>query len=145
MIKLIIICLLILQTVYAETDFASPKPSIDNPRKIVFPLMTDKKEDINHLLSYVNNVMKVYRPENVEIAVVTYSKGVIALLNTGDSEIQKRIKALMTYDVEFLVCMNTINTLKLHKKMFLDNVTFVEAGLVELIERQKDGWVYIRP
>jgi intracellular sulfur oxidation DsrE/DsrF family protein len=129
----------------AETEFAEPKPSIDNPRQIVFPLMKADKESINHVLSYVNNVMKFYRPENTEFAVVAYSQGIKALLKNQDKEIIKRIEALMTYDVEFIICGNTMRTLKIDDKEVLHDVEKVTAGVVELIERQKMGWTYVNP
>jgi intracellular sulfur oxidation DsrE/DsrF family protein len=128
-----------------ETEFATPKPSIDHPRQIVFPLMKADKDSIHHLLSYINNVMKFYRPENSEFAVVAYSQGVKALLKNQDKNIIKRIEALMTYDVEFIICGNTMRTLKIKDSEILHDVEKVTAGLVELIERQKMGWIYIRP
>ena len=141
----LLIMLLLVNTLMAETEFATPKPSIDNPRQIVFPLMKADKDSINHLLSYVNNVMKFYRPENSEFAIVAYSQGIKALLKSQDKMIIKRIEALMTYDVEFIICGNTMRTLKVKDTEVLHDVEKVTAGLVELIERQKMGWTYIRP
>jgi intracellular sulfur oxidation DsrE/DsrF family protein len=129
----------------SETEFATPKPAIDNPRQIIFPLMKADKDSINQLLSYVNNVMKFYRPENTEFAIVAYSQGIKALLKNQDEMIIKRIEALMTYDVEFIICGNTMRTLKVKDTEVLHDVEKVTAGLVELIERQKMGWIYIRP
>ena len=51
----------------------------------------------------------------------------------------------MTYDVEFIACGNTMKTYKIGKKELLDGVEVVTAGIVELIERQRKGWTYIRP
>ena len=51
----------------------------------------------------------------------------------------------MTYDVEFIACKNTMDTLKIDKKELLDGVEVVTAGIVELIERQLRGYIYIRP
>ena len=144
-IKSFLLLLCFLHYAHAETEFATPKPSIDNPRQIVFPLMSADKDAINHILSYVNNVMKFYRPENSEFAVVAYSQGIKALLKSQDKEIIKRIEALMTYDVEFIICGNTMRTLKVKDSEVLHDVEKVTAGIVELIERQKMGWTYIRP
>jgi len=143
--RFLLLVTLLLSTLLAETEFATPKPSIDNPRQILFPLMSADKESIHHLLSYVNNVMKFYRPENSEFAIVAYSQGIKALLKNQDKEIIKRIEALMTYDVEFIICGNTMRTLKIKDTEVLHDVEKVTAGVVELIERQKMGWTYIRP
>ncbi len=130
---------------FAETEFAEPKPSIDNPRKIVFSIISGDKKEINHVLSSVNNVMKFYRPENTEVAVVAYSQGIHAVLKNGDEEIRKRVEALMTYDVVFIACGNTMRTLKIEKNDLLDDVEVVTAGIVEIVEKQLQGYTYIRP
>jgi uncharacterized membrane protein YvbJ len=59
----------------AETEFADPKPSLENPRKFVFPITKNDRHEINHVLSSANNVIKFYGPEKVEVVIVAYSKG----------------------------------------------------------------------
>lgn len=128
----------------AETEFAKPKPAIDNPRKIIFSIDSAEPKMINHVLSTVNNVMKFYRPENTEVVVVVYSQGIKALLKKDNKEIRTRIEALMTYDVEFIACGNSMRTLKIDKKELLDDIGYATAGIVEIIERQLQGFTYIK-
>ena len=130
--------------VLAETEFAEPKPAIDNPRQIVFSIDSSDKKEINHVLSTVNNVMKFYRPENVEVVVVAYGQGIKSLLKKGDKEVLVRVKALMTYDIEFIACGNSMRTLKIDKKEMLEDIGFATAGIVEIIERKLQGFTYIK-
>jgi intracellular sulfur oxidation DsrE/DsrF family protein len=51
----------------------------------------------------------------------------------------------MTYDVTFIACGNTMKTLKIKEEDLLADVEIVTAGIVELIERQLRGYIYIRP
>ncbi|BAF71466.1 DsrE family protein [Sulfurovum sp. NBC37-1] len=143
--KILLVCICLMQFVSAETEFANPKPAIDNPRKFIFPITVRDRKEINHVLSSANNVMKFYGPENVEVVIVAYSQGIEALLKHGDRDIRKRVEALMTYDVEFIACGNTMRTLHIEKKDLIDGVEVVTAGIVELIERQLRGYIYIRP
>jgi len=128
----------------AETEFAKPKPAIDNPRKLVFSIDSAEPKAVNHVLSTINNVMKFYRPENTEVVVVAYSQGIKALLKKDNKEIRTRIESLMTYDVEFIACGNSMRTLKIEKKELLDDIDFATAGIVEIIERQLQGYTYIK-
>ncbi len=144
LLTLCVTILALLSGLAAETEFAKPKPAIDNPRKIVFSIDSADKKEVNHVLSTINNVMKYYRPENTEIAVVAYSQGIKALLKNGDKEIRTRIEALITYDVEFIACGNSMRTLKIDKKALLDDIVYATAGIVEIIERQLRGFVYIK-
>ena len=138
-----IIVLVLVGFVQADTEFADPKPSIDNPRRFVFPISEGTDAAINHVLSSMNNVMKFYGPEKCEVCIVCYSKGIKTLQK--HRSFSKRVKSLMTYDVEFIACGNTMKTLKIKKEDLLDGAEIVTAGIVELIERQLRGWIYIRP
>ena len=136
--------ILLLSFVLGETEFAEPKPSIDNPRKIVFPITKGDDESINHVLSSANNVLKFYGPEKVQIAIICYSKGIRTLLKK-EKKIAVRVRSLMTYDVEFIACGNTMRTKGIKKEDLLEGVEVVTAGIVELVERDLKGWIYIRP
>ena len=131
--------------IFAETEMAEPKPSMENPRKFVFPITTWDRSEVNHILGSANNVIKFYGVDNTEVVIVAYSQGIKSLLKHHDNEIRKRVLSLMTYDVEFIACQNTMTTLKIDKKELLEGVEVVTAGIVELIERQLRGYIYIRP
>ncbi len=143
--KMLLMFTLLLTLSFAETEFAEPKPSMEHPRKFVFPITKWNRDEINHILGSANNVIKFYGVDNTEVVIVAYSQGINALLKHRDNNIRKRVKSLMTYDVEFIACGNTMRTLKIDKKELLDGVEVVTAGIVELIERQLRGYIYIRP
>lgn len=133
---------------FSDTQLSNPKPNIDNPRQFIFPITSDDEYEISHVLSSASNVMKFYGPQMCEVAIVCYGKGIKAVLKEShffDTTIQPRLKSLMTYDVEFIACGNTMRTYNIDKKALLENVEVVTAGIVELIERQVGGWIYIRP
>lgn len=146
--KVVLVFSLMMGMLFADTEFAKPLPSLDNPRQFVFPITSENEQEISHVLSSASNVMKFYGPEKCEVAIVCYSKGIKTLLAKAyffDKEIQQRVRSLMTYDVEFIACGNTMTTYKLKNSELLEDVEVVTAGIVELIERQKKGWTYIRP
>jgi len=143
--KLFILILLSISFLSAETEFAEPKPSMEHPRRFVFPITRWDRDEINHILGSANNVIKFYGVDNTEVVIVAYSQGIKSLLKYRDNKIRKRVKSLMTYDVEFIACENTMKTLKIKKEDLIDGVEVVTAGIVELIERQLRGYIYIRP
>lgn len=142
--KVLVLLGVTLSLLFAETEFADPPPAIDNPRRIVFQITGAEDEAIHHVLSSANNIMKFYGPEKVRIAVVAYYHGIRALLKS-EKEIRVRVEALMTYDVEFIACGNTMRTKKIPREAILDDAEVVTAGIVEIAERIKKGWIYIRP
>jgi len=128
----------------AETEFAEPKPSFDNPRKIVFSVTEDSPQALDHILSIANNVLKYYRPENVQMKIVAYSKG-LKLLYKNNMSTAQRVDTLMQYDVEFVACGNTMRTYNKKEEDLVEGSVIVTAGVVELLESVKAGWTYIKP
>lgn len=143
--KILLLMILLLSYSSAEMKFAEPLPTFENPRKWVIKLSSANIEDVNHMLSSIYNVLKVYPPESIKIAVVTYAQGVRAVRTDYDADTLKRIKSLMEYEVEFIVCRNTMETMGWKDEEFLKGVSFVQAGLAEVIERQADGWIGVTP
>ncbi|SFV54521.1 FIG00538184: hypothetical protein [hydrothermal vent metagenome] len=144
----LLLLFILISFVMAETEFAEPKPSLMNPRKFIFPITTGDENEISHVLSSASNVIKFYGVDKCEVVIVCYSQGIKAVLKKAhffDKDIQKRVRSLMTYDVEFIACGNTMQTYKIEKKELIDNVEVVTAGIVELIERELRGYIYIRP
>ncbi|UFS63274.1 DsrE family protein [Sulfurimonas sp. HSL-3221] len=128
----------------ADTEFADPKPALDNPRQVVFSVTEGTDEAINHVLSSANNVLKFYGPEKVQMEIVAYSGGIRTLLK-NNPKIAERVRTLMLYDVTFVACGNTMRTKNITEDQLIDDVEVVTAGIVEMIERVKEGWVYIKP
>ena len=144
MIKFTLILLSFCILSFADTEYADPKPSIDHPRQIVFSVTEDSVHALDHILSVANNVLKFYGPEKVEMKIIAYSKG-LALLYKRNHDTAVRVDALMQYDVEFVACGNTMRTLHVKKEDLVDGSVIVTAGVVELIESVKAGWIYIKP
>ncbi|CAA6817797.1 MAG: Unknown protein [uncultured Sulfurovum sp.] len=147
--KLLVLFMILLSFVWSETELTEPKPSMLNPRKFIFPITSADEDKISHVLSSVSNVVKFYGVDKCEVIIVAYSKGIKSVLKEPkffDKDIQKRLKSVMMYDsVEFIACNNTMKTYEIKEKELLKDVNVVTAGIVEIIERQLDGYIYVRP
>lgn len=62
-----------------------------------------------------------------------------------DPHTLSRISSLMDYDVEFVACKNTMETMKWTEKDFIDNLEYVQAGVADLIEKQVAGYYEVTP
>lgn len=126
---------------FSASTFSDPQPTFENPRKIVIQLYDSEINKINHNLSTIYNILKEYPSESLKIVVVAYGNGMRALKKDYDKNTLTRIQSLMEYDVEFIGCRNTMESMKWKDDDFLDDVSFVQAGIVELIERQVNGYI----
>lgn len=129
---------------FADTEYADPKPSFDNPRKIVFSITEGDEHALDHVLSVANNVLKFYGPNNVQMKIVAYSQG-LKLLDKNNKKSSVRVDALMQYEVEFVACGNTMKTLKIKEEDLVEGSVIVTAGVPELLESTLKGWTHIKP
>jgi uncharacterized protein len=128
----------------AETELAPPLPTPDEPRKVVLQLASDDPRQVNDLLFNVVNIQKFYGQDNVRVAVVSYGAGNRALYKET-SPVRARIESLLQYEVAFLACGNTMEATQHSRADLIDGVAVVTAGLPEIIERQLQGWIVVRP
>ncbi|MDF1883469.1 DsrE family protein [Sulfurimonas sp. SAG-AH-194-C21] len=142
--KFILILLSFCIVAIAETEYAEPKPSFDNPRLVVFSVTEDSPHAFNHILSVASNVVKYYGADNINMKIVAYSKG-LKLLYKNNVDTAARVDALMQMDVEFVACGNTMRTYKVKEEDLVEGSVVVTAGVVELLESVKSGWTYIKP
>lgn len=133
--------MLLLVGCFAQSQFSNPQPTFDNPRKVAIQLYDSEVSKVNHNLSTIYNILKEYPSETLKVVVITYGNGVRALKKDYDAKTLIRIQSLMEYDVEFIVCKNTMETMKWTENDFIEDVDYVQAGIVELVERQIDGYV----
>ena len=137
----LIIVLFLSVFVYGESTFSNPQPSFDNPRKVVFKINDSNLEKVNHNLGTMYNILKEYPEESLNIAVVVYGNGMRALRKDYDKNTLDRINSLMEYDVEFYACKNTMESMKWTEDEFIDDLIYVQAGIVEFVEKQVDGYI----
>ncbi|QKF66372.1 intracellular sulfur oxidation protein, DsrE/DsrF family [Arcobacter venerupis] len=143
--KKIILIILITICSYAQSKFNDPQPTFENPRKLVINLHNDDLDTVNHTIGSIYNILKEYPSDTLKVAVVLYGKGMRAIKKDYDKNTLARITSLMEYDVEFVGCRNTMETMNWKDDDFIDGVEFVQAGIVEVIERQMIGYVGITP
>ena len=94
-------------------------------------------------LSNARNVQQDLGADNVEIEIVAYGPG-IDMLHV-DSEASPGVIQAMTDGVKVVACENTMRNRKLKREDMQGGIGYVGAGVVEIMQKQRQGWSYIRP
>jgi uncharacterized protein len=97
----------------------------------------------NLALNNVRNLQTDLGAQNVDIEVVAYGPGIGML--KADSVVASRIKDAVDQGIKFAACENTMRGQKLTKGDMLTTTGYVPAGVVEIMQKQQQGWVYLRP
>jgi len=97
----------------------------------------------NLALNNAHNLQSDLGAANVQIEIVAYGPG-IAMLKR-DSSVSARIDEALTSGVKIVACENTMRGQKLTQADMLPSIGYVGAGVVEIMQRQQQGWAYLRP
>ena len=97
----------------------------------------------NLALNNVKNVQQAYGADKVDVEIVVYGPGIGML--KADSIVANRIEEAKSTKVAIVACENTMKANKLTKEDMLPNTSYVTAGAVEIMKKQKEGYAYLRP
>lgn len=97
----------------------------------------------NLALNNAKNIQKDLGKNNVELEIVAYGPGIGML--KGDSEVASRIDEAVDSGVKVVACENTMRGQKLSKEDMNAKIGYVPAGVVEILQRQQQGYAYLRP
>jgi intracellular sulfur oxidation DsrE/DsrF family protein len=97
----------------------------------------------NLALNNAHNIQTDVGAANVDIEIVAYGPGIGML--KSDSVVGNRIDEAGKAGVKVVACENTMRGQKLTQADMLSGIGYVPAGVVELMQRQQQGWAYIRP
>ncbi|MHC5201947.1 DsrE family protein [Myroides sp. LJL119] len=114
----------------------------DTKHKVVFQFNSDSVIEQNALLTYVNNVKKHW-DKDVTIHVVVHGPG-IGMVQKSKTMVAEPLRIAMGKGIKFFACNNTLLARKVDKEDIEEDVSFVSSGLVEIIEKQEQGWSYIK-
>ena len=125
--------------------------AVDTVHRVVMHVDDNDPERMNLVLNNAANMSNYYREqgEEVEIEIVTYGPG-LHMLRADTSPVKERIMGFPdNFDtVTFRACSNTLSKMsaKAGKEVeLLPQATMVPSGVIHLVQRQEEGWVYLRP
>ncbi|MFZ6648378.1 DsrE family protein [Undibacterium sp. TJN25] len=139
-----------LQGAAAGAEKAAATPAIAAPAtpatartRVVFQVSDNDEAKWNLALNNVKNVQAALGADNVDIEIVAYGPGINML--KFDAPVGNRIQAALQARVKVAACENTMEAQKLRKEDMLPAISYVPAGIVEIIRLQQQGYAYIRP
>ena len=111
--------------------------------KVIFQVSDNDPAKWTLALNNVKNIQQDLGRDNVDIEVVAYGPGLNML--KLESAVSARVGDAIAQGVKILACENTMTNNKIAKDDLLPNLSYVKAGVVELMVKQRQGWAYIRP
>lgn len=132
---------LLLALSFATPASAQSTTAVQN--RVVMQVSDNDPAKWNLALNNARNLQADLGAKNVEIEIVAYGPGISML--KSDSVVGNRIGEALSSGVRVEACENTMRGQKLAKADMLTGIGYVPAGVVEIMQRQQQGWAYLRP
>lgn len=110
--------------------------------RVVFHVDENKK--ISLALKNIENLIADLGEDALEIELVANSEAISMMLKNSSGYI-KQIRNLADRKVHFAICSNAMRQMNIVKEDLLEIADVVPSGIGELVKKQSEGWIYIRP
>ena len=130
---------------HAQGTRATGQNGSQNRHKIVIQVSDSDPARWNLALNNAKNLQDDVGAANVdiEIEIVVYGPGIgmLALESPAGTRINEAMKA----NIKVIACENTMRGQKLTRDDMLPAISYVSAGVTEIMTKQSQGWAYLRP
>jgi intracellular sulfur oxidation DsrE/DsrF family protein len=130
--------LFILALLVGFTAHAQDRPA---HHRIIMQLTSGDTLVHKNLMKQLRN-MKEAAPD-LELEVVCHGPG-MDLLMSDRSIVASKVKEFAAQGIVFTACENTIRERNLDRSTVLPQAGYVKAGIIRIVERQEQGWSYIK-
>ena len=127
----------------ALVGVAGAQQTAEPKNRVVMQVSDGDAAKWNLALNNARNLQADLGAANVEIEIVAYGPGLGMLKR--DSSVATRVDEALTSGVKVVACENTMRAQKLTQPDMLPSIGYVGAGVVEIMQRQQQGWSYLRP
>jgi intracellular sulfur oxidation DsrE/DsrF family protein len=110
---------------------------------VVIQVSEDNPKVWNLALNNAENLQQALGKDNVDVEIVAYGPGLKMLL--GGSKVAARVNGAMDASVDIVACGTTMRKMKKTKADLIGGSRVVAGGVIEISDKQRAGWSYIRP
>jgi uncharacterized protein len=112
-------------------------------QKVVLQVSDNDPAKWNLALNNARNIQADLGKDNVDVEIVAYGPGLKML--KADSKVAARLAQALDGSIGLMACENTMRNTKTTKGDMYAGISYVKAGVVHIMQRQREGWAYVRP
>jgi intracellular sulfur oxidation DsrE/DsrF family protein len=111
--------------------------------RIVIQVTEGDARKWNAVLGNIRNIQAELGPQGAAITLVAIGEGLHML--TDESLAANGVKDALNDKVRFIACGNSMKAQGVTRDELIAGVTVAQAGYVEIMRMQQEGWIYLRP
>ena len=113
--------------------------------KVVLHLDSEKERRLKLTLNNMKNLLNAVEGRPLTAAIVVNGPGVQQVTASMDMGLSELVTALAAKGVDFFVCNNSLTNFSIEKEMLHPAFKVTRAGILKLVELQRDGYAYVKP
>lgn len=124
---------------------AAPKKKSVVPKKerVVLQVSESDSKRWNLVLTTAKTLQTEFGEDRIDVAIVAIGPGVNMLKE--DADVANRVQTAIARKIFIVACGSSMKALNVDPDSLSRNVFVVPSGAAELVKRQRDGWLYLRP
>lgn len=113
--------------------------------KVIFHI--DELNKWNLVLKNTSNLLEAIGSENFNIEVLANAEAVKAYVLEKENQLNttNTMKTLSDRGIRFVACNNSLKAFNIKKEELIPFVHIVPTGVLEIVNKQMEGYSYIKP
>lgn len=124
---------------------ADVAPESSRPHRVVLHLNSGDEKIQRGALNNIKNLYQGFSPQSLRVELVVHGAGLPLLIKKDTPFAAELTELRHAYGVNYTACSNTMKTMKVTREDLVDEVGDTVPAMVRLLERQEQGWAYIKP
>jgi intracellular sulfur oxidation DsrE/DsrF family protein len=113
-------------------------------RRVVLQVNDDDEETWEQALKLAENMLEnAGGKDKIDIQIVAFSPGILMVVN--DSSVAGRVSKAAASGIRVRACAYTLGVRRISPDKLAPGVKTVPFGALEIVDKQKEGWAYIKP
>ncbi|MBI5672900.1 MAG: DsrE family protein [Nitrospirae bacterium] len=117
----------------------------NRPHRVVMHLNSGDEKVQRGILNNITHLYQELGPQNLTVELVVHGAGLPFLTKKGTASAAELADLKKTYGINYTACSNTMKTMQVTREDLISEVGDTVPAMVRLMERQEQGWVYIKP
>lgn len=117
----------------------------DQQHRVVMHLNSGDEKVQRGALNNIRHLYQAVGRERLQLELVVHGAGLGLLIKKTATLGAELVQLKADYGVQYTACSNTMKAMKVTREDLLNEVGDTVPAMVRLMERQEQGWAYIKP
>jgi len=121
------------------------KGGADRPHRVVMHMNSGDERMQRAALNNIRHLYQEVGRERLQLELVVHGAALPLLTRTATTLESELAQLRAEYGVAYTACSNTMKAMRITRDDLIGEVGDTVPAMVRLMERQEQGWVYIKP